>query len=139
MAAILILVLVGLFAAPYLYRQLEIATILNNPNSQTRVIGGTKDAPTAQGKLVAAPGETRAVLLVNGLTPQPPDKTYEFWLIRGAQATPAGLFNVDSNGNTTLLVTSSQPISTFDKLGVTIEQRTGEQAPKGTLVMQYGF
>ncbi len=142
LAAVLILLVVGLVGASFasqLIEQREIAAILNNPSSQTRVIAGTKDAPTAQGKLVAAPGETRAVLLVNGLTPLPPDKTYEFWLIRGAQPVPAGLFNVDANGDATRLVTAPQDISAFDKLGVTIEQRTGEQTPKGTLVMQYGF
>jgi hypothetical protein len=38
-----------------------------------------------------------------------------------------------------LLVAVAQSIDSFDKLGVTIEQRAGEQTPKGTLVMQYGF
>jgi anti-sigma-K factor RskA len=142
LAAILVLVLIGLLAAPLVdqfNRQREIATILNNPNAQTRVIGGTKDAPSAQGKLVAAPGETHAVLVVGGLKPLPPDKTYEFWLIRGAQAVPAGLFNVDANGSSTLLIAAAESLNTYDKLGVTIEQRAGEQTPKGTLVMQYGF
>jgi anti-sigma-K factor RskA len=142
LVAIVVLVLVGLFAVPLIGKinqQREIAAILNNPNAQVRVIGGTKDAPTAQAKLVAAPGDTRAVLVVDGLKPLPPDKTYEFWLIRGTQPFPAGLFDVDANGSASLLVAASQSINAFDKLGVTIEQRAGEQTPKGTLVLQYGF
>lgn len=142
LAAVLILVVLGLVGGPFvaqLNQQREIVGILNNPSSQTRLINGTKDAPAAQGKLVAAPGETRGVLMVSGLMPLPQDKTYEFWLIRGAQTVPAGLFNVDSTGGTTLLISAPQDVRAFDKLGVTIEQRAGELTPKGTLVMQYGF
>ena len=137
-----VLVVIGFFASPFaaqINQQREIAAILNNPNAQTRMIAGTKDAPDAHGRLVAAPDGTQAVLVVDGLKPLPADKTYEFWLIRGAQPFPAGLFGVGANGSSTLLITAAQSINTFDKLGVTIEQSAGEQTPKGTLVLQQGF
>jgi anti-sigma-K factor RskA len=140
--AIVALGLIATFALPFISqinRQREITAILNSPNAQTRVVAGTKDAPTARGRLVAERGDTRAVLVVEGLSPLPPDKTYEFWLIQGAKPFPAGLFDVDANGRMSLLVSAAQSIETFDKLGVTIEQRAGEQTPKGTLVMEYGF
>lgn len=142
LGVLVILVLAALVGIPYIgqiNQQREIAGILGNPQAETRVILGTQDAPGAQAKLVAEAGDTRAVLVVSGLKALPLDKTYEFWLIRGSQPFPAGLFDVDPNGGQTFLVTAGQSISTFDKLGVTIEERPGEQAPKGTLVLKYGF
>lgn len=136
------LIILAILAIPYIGQfrhEQDIAAILNNPNARTRLVGGTKDAPTAQGKLVAVPGEPNAVLIVTGLKPLPPDKTFEFWLIRGTQPVPAGLFDVNQDGSMRLLVIAAQSIDSYDKLGVTIEQRAGEQTPKGTLVLEYGF
>lgn len=140
--AVLLLLAIGL-AAPPLLRQLneqrEITAILTNPGAQTRVIHGTRDRPTAHGRLTAVPGDNRAVLEVDGLGPLPPDKTYEFWLIRGSLPVPSGLFDVSSEGTKTMLVSASEGIDSFDKLGVTIERSAGEEAPKGTLVLQLGL
>ncbi len=118
--------------------QNQVAQILSNPNAQTRTINGTKEMPGAQGRLVAIPGENRAALVVNGLTPLPENQTYEFWLIKD-KPIPAGLFRVDANGSATFLVNSPENISAIDKLGVTIEQAAGEPAPKGPMVMAAGL
>ncbi len=85
------------------------------------------------------PGDTHAVLELNGLSPLPPDKTYEFWLIRGEQGVPAGLFEVDAEGRATMLVSASNTISSYDRLGVTIEPNTGVEKATGPLVIKYGF
>ncbi len=141
-AAVALAVIVGVVGAPFVTsfnQDRQVAAILNNPNAQTRPIAGTSDAPGAQGQLIAVPEDTHAVLKVSGLKPLAPDKIYEFWLIHGSTPTPAGLFNVDATGNLTLLVSATQPIDQFDKLGVTIEPHAGVPKPSGTLVMQSGL
>lgn len=119
--------------------QREIASILSNPNVQQREIKGTAVAPTAQGTMHMVPGANTGVLTVSGLQALPGDKTYEFWLIKGAAPVPAGLFAVDPNGNATLLVKGPEQLALYDKLGVTIEPHAGVAKPSGTLVLQAGF
>ncbi len=113
--------------------------ILNAPDAQSRALHGTPDAPAAQGKLVAMPDDTRAVLELSGLNPLPADKTYEFWLIRGTQAVPAGLFDVNANGYVRMLVSASNSISSYDKFGVTIEPHAGVRKATGPMVVEYGY
>jgi anti-sigma-K factor RskA len=119
--------------------QRAIAAILSNPHVTAHTLSSTAAAPNAQGKLWVVPNSSEAVLQVSGLQTLPPDKGYEFWLIKGSQPFPAGVFTVDQNGATTFLVRGSENIAAVDKYGITIERREGEQTPKGTLVMQYGF
>ncbi len=116
------------------------ANIMESPSAQSHTLGVAQQAPAgAWGRLVVLPGDNRAVLIVGGLSPLPADKTYEFWLARGNKMRPSGLFQVDSRGRCKMLVTSSDEIGAYDKMGVSIEQKAGEAAPRGPIVMQGGF
>jgi anti-sigma-K factor RskA len=141
-AAVVIILAVGVWAFAQFgpgSEQALINRIQSSPQAQVRVLAGQNGQGNARGMLKAIPGETVGVLTVNGLPPLSSDKTYEFWLIRGSQPVPAGLFNVKSDGTATLVVRGPSQIGTFDKLGVSIEQSAGEPQPKGPIVMAEGF
>ncbi len=85
--------------------------------------------PGSQAKLFTSADRRVALLTVNGLKPLSAAQTYEFWLIRGGQATPAGLFSVDATGSGLLLAQSREAIKNFDQAGISIEPAGGSDSP----------
>jgi len=95
---------------------------------------GTKVEPNAQGQLIADPGSQSAVLVVTGLPPLEPGKTYQVWLIANAPVS-AGLLTVDANGQGVLIITSQEAIGSFKSLGISVEPQGGSPQPTGDIVV----
>jgi hypothetical protein len=75
-----------------------------------------------------------AVFSVEALE-QLPNGAYQLWLVRQDEAPiSAGVFNADDTGNGTLIFEISEPIGSFDRLGVTIEPAGGSPTPTGRAV-----
>jgi anti-sigma-K factor RskA len=85
--------------------------------------------PTSIARLYSNASATTAILLIFGAKRLNSDETYEFWLIRGGQAFPAGVFNTDPTGNGRLVVRSSDAIGNYDQAGITIERAGGASTP----------
>ena len=95
---------------------------------------GTKVEPQAQGQLIADPASQSAVLVVTGLPPLQPGKTYQVWLIANAPVS-AGLLTVDANGQGVLIITSKESIGSFKSLGISVEPKGGSPQPTGDIVV----
>jgi anti-sigma-K factor RskA len=95
---------------------------------------GTDVQPQAQGELITNPSSQLAVLVITGLAPLEPGKTYQVWLIRDVPVS-AGLLTVDANGQGVLVVTSKEAIGSFNSLGISIEPKQGSQQPTGDIVV----
>ncbi|HSL41987.1 MAG TPA: anti-sigma factor [Anaerolineales bacterium] len=111
--------------------------IQNLPQSNpviTVSLRGTDVQPQAQGQLIANPNEQSAVLVISGLPPLEPGKTYQVWLIGNAPVS-AGLLTVDENGQSVLIVTSEEAIGSFNSLGISIEPEGGSTQPTGEIVV----
>jgi len=107
----------------------------NNPSGTITVsLKGTNAQPQAQGQLIADPASQSAVLVVTGLPPLEPGKTYQVWLIADAPIS-AGLLTVDSNGQGVLIVTSTESIGSFKSLGISVEPQGGSPQPTGDIVV----
>jgi anti-sigma-K factor RskA len=106
----------------------------NAPETITVSLKGTDVQPQAQGQLIANPASQSAVLVVTGLPPLEPGKTYQVWLIAGAPVS-AGLLTVDANGQGVLIVTSTESIGSFQSLGISIEPQGGSPQPTGDIVV----
>jgi anti-sigma-K factor RskA len=109
------------------------------PSSQqsdviTVSLKGTDVQPRAQGQLIANPNDKSAVLVISGLPPLEPGKTYQVWLIGDAPVS-AGLLTVDENGQSVLIVTSEESIGSFKSLGISIEPEGGSEQPTGDIVV----
>ena len=68
-----------------LERERQAAAVLADPGARTVSL------EAGEGRLVVD-DDGRAVLVLDGLDPAPPGKTYELWIIEGENAAPAGLF-----------------------------------------------
>jgi anti-sigma-K factor RskA len=118
-----------------LLTQQEVLAQLSAPEVSASAIAGTAAQPQAHGQMLADPSQQQAVLVVSDLAPLPPDRTYQFWLIRQNVPVSAGLFTVDAQGHAILAVQSAEAIGSFDAIGVSIEPAGGSQQPTGDIVM----
>lgn len=106
-----------------------------NPSRTITVsLKGTNAEPQAQGQLIADPASQSAVLVVTGLPPLEPGKTYQVWLIANAPVS-AGLLTVDANGQGVLIVTTTESIGSFQSLGISVEPEGGSPQPTGDIVI----
>jgi anti-sigma-K factor RskA len=107
----------------------------SNPSGTITVsLKGTNVQPQAQGQLIADPASQSAVLVVTGLPPLQPGRTYQVWLIAGAPVS-AGLLTVDANGQGVLIITTTESIGSFKSLGISVEPEGGSIQPTGDIVV----
>lgn len=112
--------------------QQQVADLLFAPQTYNVSLPGTEAQPEATGQLIVNPNQAEALLLVSGLPPLPAGQVYQVLLIYDTGHDTADTFQVDTQGESVLLVRSERPLSDFTAVGVSIEpeggspQRTGE-------------
>lgn len=132
-AAVLVLVVIGLtavianlnarldefetFAAP-------VAEVFTAPDAFTVTAEGPGDASM---RLIASPTRGEGVLLVGGMDQAPSARVYQLWLLRGGEAVPAGLLDVDDRGRGAHVMTGD--MSDVDAVALTIEPDGGSPQP----------
>jgi anti-sigma-K factor RskA len=92
--------------------------------SKTPMKGGS-------GAVCVAPTQ-KAVLIADSLSPAPPQKTYEAWVIAGKQVEPAGLFR---GGAGRKYVRLTKPVPAGTTVAVTLEKRGGVSAPTSSILL----
>jgi len=118
-----------------LENQREVLAQINVPGVRVLAIQGTEARPGATGRLIAAPDEREAVLIVRGLAVLDPDHTYQVWLIDDQSPKPAGFLSIDEAGSGVVVLTAAIPLESFQAVGVSIEPQGGSQAPTGEIVL----
>lgn len=113
----------------------QLINSLPQNNVVTVSLKGTEAQPNAHGQLIADPKDRSAVLVITGLPPLEPGRTYQVWLIDGAAPVSAGLLTVDENGQGVFVVDSDQAIGSFNALGISIEPEGGSPEPTGEIVV----
>jgi hypothetical protein len=106
-------------------RAAEIAAVLAEPDALTRtakVTGGGRVRVVVSAEL------DRAVVLMSDLGRTPAGKTYQLWLIKGAQPRSAGVLPTGAQEATRLL----RGLGDADVLGVTVEPAGGSEQPTTT-------
>lgn len=111
------------------------ATLLSITDADTRTLSlvGQQVAPSASARVFLEPEQRRAFVFFYGLPQNPSNKSYQLWIIRAdmSQPQPAGVFDVDQQGNGKISV-ENLPIGTEMKgLAVTLEPRGGVSVPTG--------
>ncbi len=97
---------------------------------------GSSAAPAALGHLMIYPGTREGELVVSGLPPLPPDRSYQLWFVSPDQTrVSGGVFRVNEHGQATATVTVPQPLTLFRKVGVTEEPLGGSPVPTGRNVL----
>jgi anti-sigma-K factor RskA len=119
-----------------LEQQQAVLASLGDVTTQRYTLASTDAGPaTAQAVAFWRPGNAYGLLSVAGLPEPEAGRTYQFWLIRGEQAIPAGLLDVGADGRGTLIFDASEPVDSFDAIGVSEEPAGGSEAPTTTPVL----
>lgn len=96
---------------------------------------GTETMPDAEGSLIVDPESGQGLLVTHSLQPLEASLQYQLWLIQDGQRTSGGVFSVADNGNANLIVSSAEPLSSYDSFGITIEPFGGSPSPTGKKVL----
>ncbi|WP_420644901.1 anti-sigma factor domain-containing protein [Candidatus Leptofilum sp.] len=96
---------------------------------------GTENQPEASAQIVIDPETNTALLIVDGMPALPENSVYQVLLIRGTEHETAETFRVDTDGEGVLLVNSTEPLQSFDSIGVSIEPEGGSVQRTGDIVL----
>jgi anti-sigma-K factor RskA len=108
----------------------QVAQIFNTPGLQSFTLtSDNSSAPMANGTLWFTPEQAEGCLVVQDMPQLPSEQVYQLWLLQGEQRTSGGTFYVDSEGNGWLLISLATPLSSFERIGVTIEPDGGSPGP----------
>jgi anti-sigma-K factor RskA len=110
--------------------------VAHTPPDRTVLLPGTEAAPEAHGLLYLGPQNNEALLVLNQLSPLPPQETYQLWLIPENEAPiPVGLLPVQSDAPTWLRVQIPPEAQDFADVGVSKEPAGGSLTPTGPIVL----
>ncbi|MCB8978465.1 MAG: anti-sigma factor [Ardenticatenaceae bacterium] len=107
----------------------------DSPQVYAVTLPGTEDQPGASAQLVIDPVSNTALLIVDGMPDLPNGSVYQVLLIRGTEHETAETFRVDTQGEGVLLVHSTEPLQSFDAVGVSIEPEGGSVQRTGEIVL----
>jgi anti-sigma-K factor RskA len=111
--------------------------LVSRPDGQTMQVKGEGGS----GSLITGDNLNTGVLYAQGLASLDPSQTYQVWLIDSTGVpVSVGVFSPEP-GQTyiTVLIISSEPITSFSAMGVTIEPSGGLPQPTGPMVLSTEF
>jgi anti-sigma-K factor RskA len=110
--------------------------MLAYPDTKSIPISGSN----VTGTLLLDKDHNAAVLVTWNLPPIAEDQTYQIWLIDpNGKRTSAGLFRPETEQPTSQSIFSTQAISSFTGIGVTVEPAGGSSQPTGTRIFKVDF
>jgi anti-sigma-K factor RskA len=118
-----------------LQAQNKVLIHLASPGSRTVSIAGTAQLPDAYGQLINDSTRNTTILVISGLPQLEPGKVYQFWWIKGEAAIPAETFAVDEQGRAVVEVSSAEPPTSYNAMGVTVEPAGGSEQPTTQPIM----
>jgi anti-sigma-K factor RskA len=108
--------------------------LLRDPTTRIVDLHGRDGAAAASGRMIwNATGGGH--LLVTGLPPAPPGKTYALWAIGGGTSHPVGLFGVDASGRGGQRIAADTARDAVQGFAVTLEPEGGAPVPTGPIVL----
>lgn len=110
---------------------------LTSPEASHFALVSVKDQPVPEGKASYMRKTGVVVFTAQHLTPLPPEKTYQLWLVpaSGTKPMPCGTFKPDANGNAAMVMPYAEKDAWPKMFAVTIEAEGGSQTPTMPLVM----
>jgi anti-sigma-K factor RskA len=106
------------------------------PDAQRITLVAVKTPPQPQGKAFYLKNRSSLIFVASNLTPLPPQKAYELWLIPAQGAPiPAGVFKPDAHGSATVVNPPLPPGTEAKAFAITIENEAGATTPTMPIVM----
>jgi hypothetical protein len=118
-------------------RQLQVASYwLANPENVSMMLKPPNGSGQSHGVLMVSGDGRRAVLMVVGMPPLQTPSSYEVWLMRQQDRVLAGEVQVNERGWGTVTLDSSEPVTEFDKVELTMVSATSSGAPITDMVLE---
>jgi anti-sigma-K factor RskA len=118
-------------------RLAEALSVINAPGGRAVRLAGLGPTPEAFGHTFIDPRQSRAVFYAARLPELAPDQDYQLWFFAGGKPVPAGVFDVDGNGNGSVRVDRiAGGVEGVEGWAVTIEPNGGLPQPSGDLVLK---
>jgi len=135
--ALLAILVLGAANAVLWYRLSQAEKRAQNPGLV--LMQGTDADPDALGFIVVTGTGSSATLIVENLGQLGPEQQYQLWLIDEGVRTSGGVFSVDLNGYSSILISAPAPIWDYSAFGITIEPWGGSLGPTGPRVLEYNL
>jgi anti-sigma-K factor RskA len=118
-------------------RAQQVVEVLTAPTAQRVLLTAAKTPPAPSGHVVYLSSSGALILQANNMTPVPPGKTYELWVIPadGSAAVPAGLFRPDPAGNGSVVLPAIPRGLKAKAFGVTLENAAGSKTPTAPILL----
>lgn len=102
--------------------QQELAEYLRNGGSVTPLVSMQGEEPSTEGggSLVVAPGQSGALLVVDGLAPSAANRSYRVWVARAGDRTRVDELRVGPDGTGWLTLATAEPLASYDAVGITV-------------------
>jgi anti-sigma-K factor RskA len=131
------LVVLVLLAVSNLFLWQQVRVFENAATSALRTVrmNGTDFSPEATGMIVMSLDGEYGTLVVDHLPPLEAERQYQLWLVRDGMRTSGGIFSVSQEGYASLIVSSPDPLDSYQAFGITIEPYGGSPGPTGERVL----
>lgn len=107
--------------------------VLTKPTASIALVADS--AKDAYGTLYIGETGRDGMMVVEQLPPTPANQLYQVWLVRDGQRTSAALFTVGQDGMAQVMIQSTQPLTAYQSLGITLEPSPhGSPGPTGPRV-----
>jgi len=114
----------------------EIAEYLRHGGNMVAMVPVEGLSAGAEGSLIVAPDQPRALVIVSGLTPAPDGGSYRVWVERAGQRVWLASLELSSDGTGYLLTSAPQPISTYERMGIVRQQPSQPDVDVFTVAIQ---
>jgi anti-sigma-K factor RskA len=102
---------------------------------QVVLLDNADNTSNAMGELILDSRGEAGTLLVDNLDALGSDYQYQVWLIRKDARVSAGVFSVNQQGYASLIIQASDPLTSYDSIGISVEPFGGSPGPTGTRVL----
>jgi anti-sigma-K factor RskA len=118
----------------------QVLEVLNAPDAQRITLTATKTAPEPVAHTVYLAERGALVMEASHMTPAPPGKAYELWVIpaNGSAPMPAGTFWPNSEGYASLVLPKLPSGIAAKGFGITMEKASGSNTPTMPILLSGG-
>lgn len=118
----------------------QVLEVLNAPDAQRVTLTATKTAPEPVAHTVYLAERGALVMEASHMTPAPPGKAYELWVIpaNGSAPMPAGTFWPNSEGYASLVLPKLPSGVAAKGFGITMEKASGSSTPTMPILLSGG-
>jgi anti-sigma-K factor RskA len=118
----------------------QVLEVLNAPDAQRVTLTATKTAPEPVAHTVYLAERGALVMEASHMTPAPPGKAYELWVIpaNGSAPMPAGTFWPNSEGYASLVLPKLPSGIAAKGFGITMERASGSSTPTMPILLSGG-